>query len=241
MTDEHSRLENVASWYSSRQGFYARLVQYGLQSLRPYFVGSSCLELGSADGQMTRMLLDVFHRVTSVDGSPSFCEHLRNALGDFPGFSVECALFEEYNPSSVFDTVLATHVLEHLEDPVRVLERVKEWVSQDGVFLVLVPNALSFHRLVAVKMGLLTTPDELNNLDFRLGHRRVYTLDLLFKHLNSAGWTVHATGGMFFKPLTNQQIESWFTEQMMDGFYELGKDFPEYAAEVYAVCQLPRS
>ena len=238
--DEKSRLENVANWYGT-QGFYGRLVYYGFQSLKPFLVGSKCLELGPADGAMTRYLLETFQQITSVEGSSTYCEHLRNELGHYPGFSVENSLFEEYNADSVFDTVIATHVLEHLGDPVNVVRRVKEWVSQDSVFITLVPNALSFHRLVAVKMGLLKTPDQLNELDLRLGHRRVYNPDLLRNHLESAGWEVQATGGILFKTLTNGQIEEWFTEQMMDGFYELGKDFPEYAAEIYAVCRLPRS
>jgi hypothetical protein len=46
-------------------------------------------------------------------------------------------------------------------------------------------------------------------------------------------------GGVFFKPLTNQQIQDHWTEEMIQGFYELGKDFPEYAAELYAVCEMP--
>ena len=33
MADEHERLEGVASWYSSRSGFYGRLVGYGFRSL----------------------------------------------------------------------------------------------------------------------------------------------------------------------------------------------------------------
>ena len=131
-------------------------------------------------------------------------------------------------------------MFEHLESPAYVLERAKNWISPDGVLIVLVPNALSFHRLVAVEMGLLKTVDQLNDLDLRLGHRRVYTLELLLSHLVRAGWEVQETGGVFFKALTNQQIEEWFSEQMMDGFYNLGQVFPEYAAEIFAICRLPR-
>ncbi len=235
---EHSRLEKVANWYSPKQGFMGRLACYGFQSLRPYFVGSKCLELGPGDGPMTRMLLDAFQSVTCVDGSPSFCQKLRDSFGDFKGFKVECSLFEKYCAPSPFNTILAAHVLEHVEDPVHVLQRIKGWLSQEGVLLVLVPNTFSFHRLAAVKMGLLSAPEQLNELDHRLGHRRVYNLKLLLEHLNSAGWEVQTTGGVFFKVFTNQQIENWFTEPMMDGFYELGKDFPAYAAEIYAVCRL---
>lgn len=243
MRDEQSRLESVSRWYSSEYGssFFARLFYYRFKSLQPHFVGSTCLELGSADGQMTRRLLEVFQNVTSVEGSPSFCDKLRIDLGEFPSFRIECALFEEYEPDRVFDTIVASHVLEHIKDPVCILKKIKDWLFPDGVLLVLVPNAFSFHRLVAVKMGLLERAEQLNDLDIRLGHRRVYTKAHLVNHLESAGWEICLTGGLLFKALSNQQIEQWFTEQMLDGFYELGKDFPDYAAEIYAVCRLPRS
>ena len=241
MGDEHARLKDVSSWYSSKHGFYARLVDYGFQSLQSHFIGSTCLELGPADGQMTRRLLEVFQNVTCVEGARSFCDKLRNELGEIPGFRVDCALFEEYKADGVFDTIVAAHIMEHIKDPVYLLRKVKEWISPEGVLLVLVPNAFSFHRLVAVKMGLLERPEQLNDLDIRLGHRRVYTKAHLVTHLESAGWEICLTGGVFFKALSNQQIEQWFTEQMLNGFYELGKDFPEYAAEIYAVCRLPKS
>lgn len=238
MDKEKEQLDSIASWYSSKQGFYGRLVEYGFSSIKPYFVGSTCLELGPADGQMTSLLLNHFKFVTSVDGSESFCKNLSEEFKGISGFKVENYLFEEYEPSESFDVVLATHILEHITDPVYVLRRIRNWLSPHGVLIVLVPNAHSLHRLVAVKMGLLEFSNQLNDLDMALGHRRVYDMQLLSDHLGQAQWHIVAQGGVFYKPLTNQQINDWFTVEMMDGFYRLGKDFPEYAAEVYAVCQL---
>lgn len=43
-------------------------------------------------------------------------------------------------------------------------------------------------------------------------------------------------GGVFLKPLSNQQIEDHWSPQMIKGFYELGRDFPEFTADIYAVC-----
>ena len=53
-----------------------------------------------------------------------------------------------------------------------------------------------------------------------------------------AGLNVIKMGGVFFKPLSNQQIQEQWTDEMIQGFYELGKDFPEYAADLYVVCEL---
>lgn len=90
-------------------------------------------------------------------------------------------------------------------------------------------------------MGLLASPFELNQHDHALGHRRVYSLDLLRKQVAAAGLAVVEVGGIFFKPLSDAQIQRQWTPAMIDGFYELGKDFPANAAEIFAVCTLPGS
>jgi hypothetical protein len=53
-----------------------------------------------------------------------------------------------------------------------------------------------------------------------------------------AGVRVVSSGGIFLKPLTNKQIEETWTERMMDGFFELGKVFPQNSAELYVVGEM---
>ncbi len=236
MENETERLEQVADWFSAYEGFNGRLVRYSFEALRPHFTGGRCLELGSADGQMTEMLLDVFDEVTSVDGSPTYVQQVGERIGDRSGFRIEQSLFEDYSTEQRFDTVVATHILEHVDDPVDVIRRALDWTAPDGRLVVAVPNALSIHRLAAVEMGLVADPHELNERDRRLGHRRVYDPDGLRGDLEQAGWTVERSGGVFLKVLTNAQIEEWFTPEMEQGFYRLGEQFPQNSAEIYAVC-----
>jgi 2-polyprenyl-3-methyl-5-hydroxy-6-metoxy-1,4-benzoquinol methylase len=131
------------------------------------------------------------------------------------------------------------HIREHVEGPVELLARVRGWLKPRGRLLVGVPHGHSIHRLVAVKMGLLGDPCELNSRDHALGHRRVYTRATLSRDLEAGGLRIEELGGVFFKPLSNKQIQDHWTEEMINGFYELGKEFPENAAELYAVCSDP--
>jgi len=146
-------------------------------------------------------------------------------------------LFEEFEPEQAFDTIILEHVLEHVEDPVALLARVKRWLAADGKLFVGVPNGNSIHRLAAVKMGMLDNPCQLNPRDHALGHRRIYTPETFRVDIEKSGLTVLEIGGVYFKPLANRQIQQNWTEEMIQGFFELGKDFPEFAAEIYAVCQ----
>lgn len=232
---EQNRLGDVASWYRA-QGFYARLVKYCYLSFKPYFKKGSCLELGCSDGIMTNDLVNYFKRVVAVDGSTKFCEIIRNRI-NANNLEVICSLFEELELNEKFDTIIMAHSMEHVKDPVLICKKAKNWLRDDGVILIDVPNANSIHRQAGVKMGLLNRVDELNELDKRLGHRRVYTWETLKKDIESAGLKIKKWGGVFLKPLTNSQIEMWWTEEMMDAFYELGKEYPEIAAEIYVVCE----
>ena len=233
---EIQRLNNVSEWYSSRKGLDSKLILYRAKTLLPYFKGSKVLELGCADGLMTEMLVKHFKRVVAVDGSSKFCDEVRSRIKT-DNLEVVCSLFEDFEVNEKFDTIIMAHILEHVENRVQMLKLANNWLKDNGVILIDVPNANSIHRKAGVKMGLLKRVDELNELDKKLGHRRVYTWETLQKDIKEAGLKIKKCGGVFLKPLTNSQIEKWWTEEMMDAFYELGKEYPEIAAEIYAVCE----
>jgi trans-aconitate methyltransferase len=233
---ERRRVGSHADWYINEQlDFDKRLIRFRYQALKPYLQGPEGLELGPAEGEMTRLLLQDFARLTAVDGAAQ----LLACIPDAPRLIKVHALFENFKPERLFNTIVMEHILDLVEQPVVLLKRVKQWLAPGGRILVGIPNGHSIHRLVAVKMGLLSEPWELGVRNQALGQRRVYTRGTLRKDLEAAGLHVSNMGGVFFKPLTNQQIQDHWTEEMIQGFYELGKDFPEYAAELYAVCEMP--
>ena len=234
--EEKKALEKIAEEVRYSKGFNGKLMYYRFLTVQEYFRGKVCLELGCADGLMTQFLVSYFEKVVAVDGSAKFCEITRNKVKS-NNLEVVCSLFENYEPNEKFDTIIMAHILEYVKDPVLILKKAKNWLRDDGAILIDVPNANSIHRQAGVKMGLLKRVDELNELDKKLGHRRVYTWETLQEDIKEAGLKIKEIGGVFLKTLTNSQIETWWTEEMMDAFYELGKEYPEIAAEMYAVCE----
>jgi 2-polyprenyl-3-methyl-5-hydroxy-6-metoxy-1,4-benzoquinol methylase len=237
MTEEKTRVEEVSSWYLKEQlDFDKRLIRGRYETLKEYIIGPNGLELGSADGQMTQFLLNDFESLTIVDGAKDLLAKIPEASN----LQKVHSLFEEYKPPRKFNTIILEHILEHVENPVGLLKCVKDWLLPDGRMLLGVPNGHSIHRLVAVKMGLLKDPCELNPRDLAQGHRRVYTPDTFKEDIGKAGLSIEKMGGVFFKPLSNQQIQDNWNEEMIQGFYELGKEFPWNAADLYAVCRLEK-
>ncbi len=221
-------------WYVEGQlNFDRKLIYYRYKTIKEYIIGPLGLELGSAEGEMTQYLINDFEHLVSVDASKELLE----MIPIYKNHTKVHSFFENYRPEKKFNTIIMEHVLEHVDNPVDIISRAKEWLEDDGVMLLGVPNALSIHRLAAVKMGLLKTPDELNERDYQLGHQRVYSMETFVKDITEAGLEIIQKGGVFFKPLSNGQIENNWNEEMIDGFYELGKDFPENCAEIYAICK----
>jgi 2-polyprenyl-3-methyl-5-hydroxy-6-metoxy-1,4-benzoquinol methylase len=211
--------------------FDKRLIGFRYQMLKTHLEGPEGLELGPAEGEMTQFLVNDFETLTVVEGSKSLIDQIQMHQNLIKVHS----LFLDFTPDRKYNTIIMEHILEHVDNPVELLVKVKEWLMPGGKILLGVPNGNSIHRLVAVKMGLLGDPCELNSRDLSLGHRRVYTNETLSADLHSSGLDIVEMGGVFFKPLSNQQIQDNWNEAMIQGFYELGKDFPENAAEIYAV------
>ena len=181
---------------------------------------------------MTKFLVNEFETLHLVDGS----EPLLKQNPDYPNVTKSHSLFEDFETSVKYDSIIMSHVLEHIEDPVSVLKKIYNWLTDDGVFLLSVPNAKSIHRMVAVEMGMLHTIYEFNSRDHELGHCRVYDMDALKGHMEKAGFKLQESGGIFLKPVSNGQIDNNWTPEMINGFYKAGKFFPENCAEIFVIC-----
>jgi 2-polyprenyl-3-methyl-5-hydroxy-6-metoxy-1,4-benzoquinol methylase len=237
------QLEKIGSWYSSHEGIHGRLLELEWSVLKNRCVGSSCLELGSADGGLTTHLVEHFDRLLSVDGSHEACRKLREKIADRQGFEVRCSLFEDLDLGGErFSTVISDHVLEHLPDPIALLRSAQEWIEPKGRLLVTVPNALSLHRLLGVEMGILESPYDFSDLDRKLDHRRVYDPATLRSDVESAGWRVTEQGGLFIKLFSNAQLEGMLSaglvgDEQLRGLMALSRKLPQHCSEIYLIAE----
>jgi SAM-dependent methyltransferase len=208
-------------------------VEFCYRSFRKFFKGTIACELGPSTGYMTRYLLNDFSELDVVEGS----KNLLDQIPDHVKLKKYHSLFEDFTPSRKYDTIIMSHVLEHIEQPVEVVRKISNWLGDDGVFIICVPNAKSFHRMAAVKMGLLNSEYELNERDKQLGHYRIYDFKLLIDHSRQAGLEIISSGGVFLKFVSNKQIEDTWNDQMIEAYYQIGEHFQENAAEIYIVCK----
>ncbi|OGU59483.1 MAG: methyltransferase type 12, partial [Ignavibacteria bacterium RBG_13_36_8] len=126
-----------------------------LKAFEPFFREGNLLELGSYKGNFTKRLFLYFDDITCLEASDEAITIAKKELGDKVKFIH--SLFETASLPSKYDNIVLTHVLEHLDDPVLVLKRINnEWLSENGRFFLVCPNANAPSRQIAVKMGLIS-------------------------------------------------------------------------------------
>jgi 2-polyprenyl-3-methyl-5-hydroxy-6-metoxy-1,4-benzoquinol methylase len=230
-----SNLEELSRWYMEKELDFDRKVQkLRYRTIKNYFRGETCLEVAPAQGITTGFLRNDFKVLHAVDGSIELLNH----IPDYPNLTKFHSMIEEFSAPIKYDFILMDHILEHLIEPVNVLKNVKNMMKSETLLAIGVPNAKSIHRLAAVEMSFLKSIYELNERDHELGHHRIYDFDLLEKDIVDAGLKARDKIGVFFKPLSNKQINETWTNDMIEGFYKLGFQFRENAAEIYIIATL---
>jgi len=103
-----------------------------IRSFEPFFKHGNLLELGSFKGDFTKRFMNHFDDITCIEASGEALEEARQKVG--PHVKFIHSLFENADLPCRYDNIILTHVLEHLDDPVRVLRRIhNEWLAEGGV------------------------------------------------------------------------------------------------------------
>jgi SAM-dependent methyltransferase len=132
--------------------------------------------------------------------------------------------------------VVCSSVLHEVPDAGRLLNAIASIMGKETLLHVNVPNAKSFHRRLAKSMGLVHDLKAMSDRNQQLLQHRVYDRETLDADIRAAGLSVSECGGYLVKPFTHGQMEritSLLGEQVLDGLYQLGKEAPEWASEIY--------
>lgn len=137
-----------------------------------------------------------------------------------------------------FDFVLVSSLLHEIPDLPIFFKTLLEIATEDTIIHINVPNAGSFHRLLAVEMGLIKSEFQKSNSNIQFQQHNIFNINLLKEMVQDNGFTVIESGSYSFKPFTHQQMQdminsSLLTEQMLDGFYKMEKYLPDLGSEIF--------
>jgi 2-polyprenyl-3-methyl-5-hydroxy-6-metoxy-1,4-benzoquinol methylase len=220
---------------------YDVMQPYMIKSFAPFFTEGNFLELGSFKGEFTEKYLPYFKDITCVEASDTAVKDAEVRLGD--KVKIHTSLFEDVDLPEKYDNIVMTHVLEHVDDPVKVLKRVNdEWLSDKGRFFLACPNANAASRQIAVRMGIISHNAAVTDAEAAHGHQITYSLDTLERDAKAAGLKVVFRSGVFFKALANFQWDQLLdtdiiSKEYLDGCHALGQQYPELCSSVFIVCE----
>ena len=223
----------------SHEGLNSQLIRLRYKELQKYYRGKTCLELWSADGEGTKMLVPYFQRIVAVDGSSEAIEWAKEFIGLVDNVEYICSYFEDLELQEKFDTVMLTHILEHVDNPVEVIRIAKKFLKADWILIADVPNAKSIHREIGVRSWFIPTIYSLNSADISIGHQRVYDLESFSVDLELAGMKIIKKWWLFIKTFSNKQIEDMqLSDSVIQALSDVGLMYPEIAAEIFCICEI---
>jgi len=231
--DRYNILDDIAKIYSEDKGFENTLMKYKILEITKFCKGKTMLDIGCGVGTLTKALSPFFDHVTAIDGSKI---KIQKAKKNNSAINIKYihTIFEEYNPEMKFDFIVSTNVLEHVNNPIFFLKKIKMLLSAKGRVVMTVPNALGLHKRIGRAMGLISNFYQLTTEDLKKGHKRIYDSMSLKNEFLSAGYQIKHIGGILLKPLSHKQMVSWDV-RIIDALYEIGQELPEYCSSLIIV------
>lgn len=229
---EIEHLESINLFYEKGDYMDRLMIDREIEIIQRYVrPDSSALEVGCGDGFSTEKLIKFFPTMVVVEPSKKNIALLRKRL---PEVSCHNLLLEEYKTDQKFDFIFFLNVIEHVEDPVGSLRLLGELLRDEGLIFISAPNCMSLNRRAGFRMNLLPTYEQMAPKDYEVGHRRLYTVEMLRDHCERAGLRMIDMKGMYLKPLAESQMVT-LGDAAVRAFYALGEEIPQYCASLLAI------
>ena len=205
------------------------------------------LEVGCGMAPMFKDV-DDFRQWTVVEPAAEFFHNAKQVKRDHPlsarihvvrGFFAEVAA--SLSPND-FDVILLSGLLHEVPSPHDMLRAAHHLAAPQTLVHGCVPNAHSFHRLLAVEMGLIDSVFQPSNAQQRLQQPRIYDTRSFRRLFRRAGFNILSAGTHVFKPFTHEQMSNlwhagFLTPQMAEGLAKMSKHCPALGSEIFINAQ----
>ena len=203
------------------------------------------LEIGSGMDSIVNHYND-FSSFTIVEPSKKFYE---KAIQDNSAKNNDY-IFNDYlekycikNSVKKFDFIIVSSLLHELENKVEFISKLKEISAKKTVIHFNVPNARSFHRLLALEMSVIDDLFSKSEMQKKMQQDTIFDIESLITFLKSQKFKILDQGSYFIKPFTHLQMQSIinneiFPPNLLDGLSKMINHMPNMGSEIYANVEL---
>jgi len=140
--------------------------------------GKKILEVGCGTGNLVQFLSDKNLEIMGTDYSNVYLEKARKKNPNVEFFKADLLHKEEWNSfKNSFDSVIASEVIEHIEDDLAALKTINSLLKPDGILVLTVPAFDSLY----------------SPLDKKIGHYRRYSKKSICAKIQKAGFKIGKT------------------------------------------------
>lgn len=191
-----------------------------------------------------------FDKLIIVEPTKAFFDNANGLLKNNPELGSKVHLINEYFENAIeelnthpLDFIILSNVLQEIEDVSTFVKGLYKICKKDTIVHIVVPNAESFHRLLALEMGLIDSVYQLSDRNNLLQQKSVFDLQSLSELLVNHGFTLIQSGSSFIKPFTHQQMHDMLqqdiiNETILDGLYIMEKHLPGLGSEIFIDCKI---
>lgn len=191
-----------------------------------------------------------FNKLMIVEPTKAFFENATELLNSDPDLQPKVILFNDYFENvtdhlkdTEIDFIILSNVLQEIEDVPTFLTGLHQICRPETIIHIVVPNAKSFHRLLAYEMGLIDSVYQLSDRNLLLQQITVFDVEKLSELLIKVGFRIIETGSSFVKPFTHQQMHDMLRykiidEKTLDGLYKMTEYLPELGSEIFINCRI---
>lgn len=198
------------------------------------------LEIGCGMEPLFPYIRWKYEKYVIIEPSESFCKNAVNLARE--NERIVC-LNDFFSPTDElsqnnFDFILCSSLLHEVEQPIKLLQDIATICNKYTIVHVNVPNANSFHRLIAKETGVITDVHEMSERNRLYQQHNVYDLKTLEDCVKLSGFRILEGGTYFIKPFTHNQMyemvkENIINMDILDGLYKIEKYFPYNGSEIF--------
>ena len=183
----------------------------------------------------------VFDQCTIVEPGDDFCQRAREQAQSRQAITIVHGRLEDNVDTLLtvpYDFIVLSSLLHEIRDSETLLDATARLCGPTTIVHINVPNARSFHRLLALEMGIVGDLFEKSATQQRMQQSHTFDVDSLATLVSQSGFQVVEQGSFFLKPFTHAQMASLqaaglVTDLMLDGLYNLSKYFPDNGSEIF--------
>jgi 2-polyprenyl-3-methyl-5-hydroxy-6-metoxy-1,4-benzoquinol methylase len=196
--------------------------------------GKSCLDLGLGHGVAATILSRTIEDYTVIEGSKTIIDEYKNHNKDTNATIIQ-SYFEDFETDKRYDIIVMGFILEHVENPLEILNKYKRFLKESGIICISLPNFAQLNRRIGQLMGVIQTMEFFTDNDIDLGHKHLFDVESFKALISSADLKLLSLEGIYMKPITTVQIKQLdLGKDFLKALITIGKDYPELSVAMFA-------